>query len=134
MAPRAARGINRRESRCARLVPPPLVYGYTSLHGDSVVVDDARTVRLADELDRVRACGTLGELRTVARAGLPEAGDLTIRAADDDAPVPYEASAIVIGARRIQYLAVTYVPDAPEPAPAAMADTADSEAAGATAT
>lgn len=58
-----------------RAVRSPLVYGYTTLHGHStVVVEEARARRLADELDRVRACTTLGELRTVAEAGLPEAG------------------------------------------------------------
>jgi hypothetical protein len=48
------------------------------------------------------------------------AGDLSIRAAEDDDPVPYPASAIVVSARRIQYLAVTYItadpPAAPDPA------------------
>lgn len=44
------------------------------------------------------------------------AGDLSIRAADDDETVPYDASAIVISARRVQYLAVTYVrTDVPSP-------------------
>lgn len=58
-----------------RFVRPPLVWGEVRLHGHSlVVVEEGRALRLADELDRVRGCTTLGELRAAAVAGLPEAG------------------------------------------------------------
>jgi len=79
-----------------RLVRPPVVWGWTPFHGTSlaVVVHD-RAIRLADELDRVRACTTLGDLRRVA-ASLTEAGcpeDLTARTADPDGmPFGWETS------------------------------------------
>ena len=74
-----------------RAVRPALVWGEVRLHGSSlVVVEEVRAVRLADELDRVRACTTLGGLRAVAKVGLPEAGcpvDLDSKAAaPDDEP------------------------------------------------
>lgn len=52
------------------------------------------------------------------------AGELSIRPAEDYDTTPYDASAIVISARRIQYLAVTYVPDAAPPGPDPAADPA----------
>lgn len=57
------------------------------------------------------------------------AGDLSIRAAEDDDLTPYDASAIVISARRIQYLAVTYVPDQEPPGPAPTAAPAPTDPA-----
>ncbi len=80
-----------------RAVRPPLVYGYTTLHGHStVVVQEGRALRLADELDRVRGCATLGELRAAARAGMQEAGcpvDLDALAdAPDDQPFDWRTS------------------------------------------
>lgn len=80
-----------------RSVRPPLVYGYTELHGHStVVVEEGRALRLADELDRVRACATLGELRALAAGGLPEAGcpvDLDAKAgAPDGEPFDWRTS------------------------------------------
>lgn len=79
-----------------RLVRPPVVWGATPFHGTSLaVVDHDRAIRLADELDRVRACTTLGDLRRVAAsltvAGCPE--DLTARTTDPDAtPFDWQTS------------------------------------------
>lgn len=79
-----------------RLVRPPVVWGATPFHGSSLaVVDHDRAIRLADELDRVRACTTLGDLRRVAAAltlaGCPE--NMTARATDPDAtPFDWQTS------------------------------------------
>jgi len=67
------------------------------LHGGGIVVaDEARTRRLADELDQVCGCRTFGGLRAAARAGLPEAGcpvDLTAKAGTpDDEPFDWRTS------------------------------------------
>ncbi len=80
-----------------QLVRPPVVWGATPFHGSSLaVVEHDRAVRLADELDRVRACTTLGGLRRAAAsltvAGCPE--NLTARATDPEAtPFGWETSA-----------------------------------------
>jgi len=79
-----------------RLVRPPVVWGWTPFHGASLaVVDHDRAIRLADELDRVRACTSLGDLRRVAAsltvAGCPE--NLTARATEPDGtPFGWETS------------------------------------------
>jgi hypothetical protein len=79
------------------IVKPPVVWGATPFHGTSLaVVELDRAVRLADELDRVRACQTLGDLRamvgTLTEAGCPE--DLAARADEpDDTPFDWLTSA-----------------------------------------
>ena len=79
-----------------QIVRPPVVYGWTPFHGTSLaVVEHDRAIRLADELDRVRSCTTLGDLRAVA-ASLTEAGcpeNLTARTDEPDwTPFKWEAS------------------------------------------
>lgn len=60
------------------------------------MVEEGQALRLADELDRVRGCTTLGEVREAARAGLPEVGcpvDLAANSgAPDDEPFDWRTS------------------------------------------
>lgn len=85
-----------------RVVGRPLVWGYTCFDESGLVlVEEERAVRLGDELDRVCACTSVGQVRGLlpglVEGGTPLGPDGAARS-DDDGPFDWTMCAgMVLG-------------------------------------
>lgn len=88
-----------------RVVGRPLVWGYTCFDESGLVlVEEERAVRLGDELDRVCACTSVGQVRGLlpglVEGGTPLGPDGAARS-DDDGPFDWTMCAgMVLGRGR----------------------------------